>query len=346
MRKRHLLFILVAVTFTACGDGASGTLASPSPSSAMSVAQPSPSSSMPPSPSGVPSPAQSPAPSPSPAPPLVFPLSCRLPVTAQNSGTVKRGWVTFPSGAFTLDPSGGSDGSYDWAVQSWLPGLIAPDGLSYVLQTDPTAPIILVDARTGHRQVILSTEGPAPFQSWAPIAYASQGVYMGAVDWSGPEGIPQGVPGLWLLDPVSRTVSQIDAAHDWVGMAGGFAWAMDGPGPTGGTTKVYRRDLTSGETILAYQSKVTLRVLSPTPEGELLVGYGDPDRPALLSASHVFTPMRWPPGFGGDYSGVVGQPGIGSAETNGVALYVKGSGIRLMATNPDGGIFFPAGDCR
>jgi len=34
------------------------------------------------------------------------------------------------------------------------------------------------------------------------------------------------------------------------------------------------------------------------------------------------------------------------AETNGVALYAKGSGIRLMATNPDGGIFFPAGDCR
>ena len=260
---------------------------------------------------------------------------------------MKRGWVTFPYGDFALDPSGGSDGSYDWTVHSWLPGMIAPDGLSYVLQTDPTSPILLVDARTGSRKVILSTIGPSALHSWAPIAYASQGVYMGSLDWSGPEGIPRGAPGLWLLDPLSRTVRQIDNIHYWVGTAGGFAWAMDDPGYVGGTTtKVYRLDLTTGETIAWYESKVTIRLLSPTPEGELLVGYGDPDRPALLSASHVFTPMDWPPGFGGDYGWTVAQPGIWIAEANGVAFYAKGFAIRLMAANLDGGIFFPAGGCR
>jgi hypothetical protein len=332
MRKGQILLVLAAVVLTACGEGASGALVTPSPSAATSAAQPS---------------AHSPAPSPSPTPPLVFPLTCRLPVKAQTSGTVKRGWVTFPSGSFTLDPSGGSDGSYDWAVNSWLPGMIAPDGLSYVLQADPTAPIVLVDARTGSRKVILSTVGPAPLHSWAPIAYASQGVYLGALDWSGPEGIPKGVPGLWLLDPITRTVRQINSSHYWVGTAGGFAWAMDGPGDVGGTTtKVYRLDLATGETVAWYESKVTIRVLSPTPEGELLVGYGDPDRPALLSAGHVLTPMSWPPGFGGDYGWTIAQPGIWIAEANGVALFAKGFGIRLMAQNPDSGVFFPAGDCR
>jgi hypothetical protein len=282
MRKGQVLCALAAVLITACGQNAGNVGLKPT-ATARSSAQPSAEST--------------PQPSPSPTP---FDFTCRLPVISNpGSDKTNRGWVTFPGGQFSLDPSSQWNGSYDWAIHAWVPveqWAVAPDGNSYVVHTggaypvernDEPASITVVNARTGSRKVILSTKGPKAPPGWSILAYTSRGVLLGAFG-PGYETPGPPAPGIWLLDPASGHIRLLEGTHYWSGdsivrqttTGGGFAWGFDYPeGSVGGTgTEVYRLDLATGQTVAWYKTEAYVELLSATPDGELLVAYDvDPD---------------------------------------------------------------------
>ena len=94
-----------------------------------------------------------------------------------------------------------------------------------------------------------------------------------------------------------------------------------------------------------HKSKTSINLLTPTRDGELLVSYGQEGQLALLGKSRVLTRLNW---FddGSDPVWSLAQPGAWQTETTGLALYMKGAGVKLMAVSPDGAPFYPAGDCR
>jgi hypothetical protein len=354
MRKGQILLVLVAVLITACGGNAGNVALKPTASAGAS-AQPSAEST----------PQQSPSPTP-------FDLTCRLPVISNpGSNKTNRGWVTFPGGQFSPDPSSQWNGSYDWAIHAWVPveeWAVAPDGESYVVgmrasQTQ-AAGISVVNAKTGSRKVILSTKGPKAGQLWSFLAYTNKGVFLGAqglgADTPGPPA-----PGLWLLDPASGRVRLIEGTHNWSGdpvirhnmRGGGFAWAFDYPeGSAGGTgTKVYRLDFATGQIVAWYQTDSYIELMSATEDGEVLVAYGDPSRLALLDRSHQLTLLEVPAEFDAlaVVTSTVAQPGLWITDSgNSLDLYQKGLGIRVMVstpdfvTHPDSRDLYAAGDCR
>ena len=283
-----------------------------------------------------------------------------------------RGWVTFPGATFAQDPEilrNAVDNhmpSYDWGIRAWVPveqNDIAPDGATYVLEMsgDQINPpvghaIYLVDAKSGKRRLVLSTGGPGPGRYWSgytpglggPDNYATVGVYLTAV--GGGSDVPEPVPGLWLLDPRTSSVRLIEGSHYWDVIGDGFAWTADYPAVVAGTvTKIYRLDLATGQVIVWYESKTSVRLISPTAEGGLLIGYGEEEgqgRLAVLDAPHTLTLLDSPPDFPVDSGSVLAQPGVWIAVQGGVALYMKGAGVRVMALSSSGNIIFPAGACR
>lgn len=282
-----------------------------------------------------------------------------------------RGWVTFPGGTFAQDPAilRNADNnhmpSYDWAIGAWVPveqNYVAPDGATYVLemsgpQVNPPVghAIYIVDAKSGKKRLVLSTAGPGPGRYWsgyvpglgAPDTNATAGVYLTAV--GGVSDVPEPVPGLWLLDPLTSSVRLIEGSHNWDAIGDGFAWAADYPLVGGTVTKIYRLDLATGKVIVWYESKKSVRLISPTAEGGLLIGYGEQEgqgRLAVLDAPHALTLLDSPPNFGSDWGSVLAQPGVWIAVAGGVALYMKGAGVRVMARSSSGNIVYPAGGCR
>jgi hypothetical protein len=254
--------------------------------------------------------------------------------------------------------------SYDWAIGAWVPveqNYVAPDGATYVLemsgpQVNPPVghAIYIVDAKSGQRRLVLSTEGPGPGLYWsdytpglgAPDNSATEGVYLTAL--GGGSDVPEPVPGLWLLDPLTSSVRLIEGSHYWDVIGDGFAWAADSP--AGGTvTKIYRLDLATGQAIVWYESKKSVRLISPTAEGGVLIGYGEQEgqgQLAVLDASHALTLLDSPPNFGADWGSILAQPGVWIAVDGGVALYMKGAGVRVMALSSTGNVIYPAGACR
>jgi len=281
---------------------------------------------------------------------------------AANEG----GWITFPGGQFVRDPASlairldTSSPSYDRAKGAWVPvepEKVAPDGASYVVTSyNSTPPLYLVDASTGSRSLLLSQEheGPIPGSAWKVVQYASEGIYL----WTGNGGMEKPVPGLWLLNPKTGGVRLIDGSHYWGQVSGGVAWALDEPSTRAGASKVYRLDLGTGEVSTLYESKTNIRLLSPTPDGEMLIDYGEIGFPrlALLAGPGSFNPIQLPPAFPPIYNARLARPGVWLAvfgeAWSGIALYVKGEGVTIMARNPEsrpglpGGVFYDAaGEC-
>jgi hypothetical protein len=281
-------------------------------------------------------------------------LACRLPITSPtNDGEAPAGWVTFPGGQFTRDPASlpgrlmTDAPSYDRAIGRWVPVSIekvAPDGATYVLHDDPivkTNGFYLVDARTGVQRLITLADGPPQASgSWQVVDYASVGIYL----WSVGIGT---VPGLWLLDPHSGNVRLVDGSHYWSVVSGGTAWAIAQPGgaEAGTYNALYRLDLASGQVSTWYETKGNVRLLTATPDGEVLIaegdGYGIPKvvrGPNQVSSLEI-SPDQ--PEVTGAYST---NPGTWlSLQGGGLALYINGTKATVMSRSPD--IFNVAGGC-
>jgi hypothetical protein len=303
-------------------------------------------------------PTRSPLSTQSPSPPtgVASTLNCRLPVISPTSSAdpVPGGWITFPGGQFTRDPTSlpgrlqSHVPSYDRATGRWVPveyTNVAPDGASYVLHGDSsleTNGFYLVDARTGSRRLLLASDGPlqAP-ASWTVIEYASVGVYL----WS--TGI-RTVPGLWLLDPLTGKVRLVDGSHYWEMVGGGAAWAIDPPsGAPASTYTVYRLDLATGAVTTWYQTNTPVGLLSPTPDGDVLITYGDRSSAqlGLITASNQLIPLAVPRRIYVGTQGYLSSPGVWiPLQPGGLALYLKGEGVSIMATSTN--IFSVAGDCQ
>jgi hypothetical protein len=348
LKKGQLLCFVAIVVLTACGQATGSAAAKQSPTPAVSARV-----------SADPSPSADPPPSPSPSP-GAFNLTCRLPVIDNSGVGTNRGWTTFPGGTFTRDSSRQSNGIYDWATHAWLPqyAQAAPDGLTYVIQGPETSkgpgPVSLVNAKTGSSKVILSARGPTASEEWLVLSYESGGVFLGALKTLGVE-IPSLVPGLWLLDPRTGRVRLVDRNHNWALFGAGFAWRLDDPEVIGGTlTNIYRLDLATLQTTAWYQSKTSMGMESPTSDGDLLVWYADWSQLALLGSAHRFTPVVLPSEIdlaNNVFAWSVARPGVWIPEDTGLALYVKGVGVQVMAPNPnpldpDSKYLYVAGDCR
>jgi hypothetical protein len=270
-------------------------------------------------------------------------LECRLPVVSMTTSAAEPpgGWITFPTGVFARDPESLNGRlaehipSYDRQFLRWVPveyQNLSPDGTSYILHNDASLPkhndFYVVDVRTGTRRFVLSGDGPpqAP-ASWTVITYATEGVYL----WS--SGMLT-IPGLWLLDPTQGTVRLIDGSHYWGTVANGAAWALDPP--FGGTTdayRIFRLDLTSGVVARWYEGSTPIGLLSPTPDGDVLVSYGKngSGRLELLSSPDHLAPLEVPLNFPQIYSAFLTHPGVWLPfPQNGLALYEKGQGVRIM----------------
>ena len=300
------------------------------------------------------------APSPSPIGGVADNLTCRLPVTTPTTDEdpAPGGWVTFPGGEFVRDQTSlpgrlnSHIPSYDRPLGMWVPvesNNVAPDGATYVLTNDLSLPnpgaLYLVDAKTGTRRLLLSRTGPTNTSLWKVVSYTSEGIYLYAMS----HGMESGVPGLWLLDPPSGRVRLVEGSRYWSVISGGTAWALDPPAYTpGDLVKVYRLDITTGKVTLAYQARTQVNLLSPTPEGDLLIAYGDMESPklGLLVAPSSFVPIEIPSEFP-MFSAHMARPGVWIAlyggRLNGIALYVKGEGVKVMAVSSYG--FDAAGDC-
>ena len=225
---------------------------------------------------------------------------------------------------------------------------VSPDGASYILHGDQSLPMpssfYLVDARTGTRQLLLAADGPpkAP-GSWDVVQYSRAGIYLWSV------GILT-VPGLWLLDPHSGMVRLVDESHYWGMVDGGVAWAIDPPfgGTPGSIYTVYRLDFATGQVSTWYHTNVAINLLSPTPDGGVLIVYGEiPSTAAqlgLIAARDQLVSFGELPIYVGT-QGYLSFPGIWiPLQPGGLALYVRGQGVAIMARSP--AIFNVAGDCQ
>src|ERR1700730_5685165 len=281
---------------------------------------------------------------PSASPSAASSLTCRLPVLSPTTSTepVPVGWIYFPDGQFVRDPASLPGRlqthvpSYDIAISDWVPvelKNVAPDGASYVLHADPSLPkpsgFYIADATTGTRKLILAADGPpqAP-ASWDVVDYASAGIYLSS------NGIKT-VPGLWLLDPHTGKVILVEGSHYWSMAAVGAAWALDPPfGASAASYNVYRLDLRTHEVSTWYKSSTPVRLLSPTPDGDVLIAYGayGSEQVELLAAPNQRVPIT--PRLGFEFvpitTGYLAHPGVWLPLPAGrLPLYMKGEGVQV-----------------
>lgn len=173
---------------------------------------------------------------------------CRLPVvTAADNG-----FVTYPGGVYTPDPSGtpalppsnqsGAPPNYGYAYDTvysrWLPvmpSLVSPDGTHYVFM-DSNANLSTVDVRTG-RQSQLTADGSG---AWHPVGWQPAGIYAIQVTSSGPH------PGLWLVPYPSGSPKLVTDLGYWEAVGPGAAYGyMESMPPTDASFAIVRLDLAS-----------------------------------------------------------------------------------------------------
>ncbi len=159
------------------------------------------------------------------------------------------------------------------------------------------------------------------------------------------------VPGLWLLDPKTGGIRLIDGSHVWVKVAVGAAWSIEPFAPGAASYKVYRLDLRTGQVATWYETKTAIRPLSPTPEGGLLIVYGEVGsiHLAVLTEPNVYLPLNVPSDLKLGNARLA-RPGVWLSLTDGIALYTKTEGVRVMASSagyvPGGfGYYDAAGGC-
>lgn len=109
----------------------------------------------------------------------------------------------------TIDPAGKGGRYYDRAFSRWLPvegSAVSPDGSQYAYSEQGTAQggspsVHVVDVRTGQDRAFV-TPSSHWFISYIPLAFRSDGVYLGQA-WESPTA------GLWRLDPGSGSLTMV-----------------------------------------------------------------------------------------------------------------------------------------
>jgi hypothetical protein len=188
-------------------------------------------------------------------------LSCRIPVSAGPLGS--GGFITFPGGKFTADPTSaakamspvhapspppsvfngsyGSAGlSYSLAYTRWLPvslSSVTPDGSRFVYGS-PHFAIYVVDVASGDASEV------GAGRNWNIVGVQNEGIY--ATILSNSLGVHD-PPGLWLI-PYSGEVTQITKTGYWQAAASGAAYGQANLSGVAGdpNNTIIRLDLRSG----------------------------------------------------------------------------------------------------
>jgi hypothetical protein len=303
-------------------------------------------------------------------------LNCRIPVMlVVSTGDVPGGWITLPVGTYESDPTSNlpragspEDLSYDRAFNRWILATwnhVSPDGRRYVTQGSNGGEEI-VDVATG---AVRPLAMPAVNGTWYVIDWNAQGVYFSLMGGEGP-----GDPGLWLLNPDSGAVRQLDATEHWTQVDSRAAWAV---GQASGTMLLRRMDLASAKvtTELAvpfhfpYQSgDQLLELIALDAQGRPLVLTRDWQKPypwrlALVVApdmlQDVSIPSSWAAGWPmadtgdpfqsfRDVHGFLLSKGIwlyGSYSFGGLALLTP-DGVLMQLTDAPNNIWSIAGGCH
>ena len=174
---------------------------------------------------------------------------CRLPVVTSAGN----GFVTYPGGVYTPDPSGQpalptpnglgsvtSDGfAYDSVYSRWLPvmpSLVSPDGTHYVF-VDSTQDLSTVDVRTGSATQ-LTADGTG---AWHPVGWQPEGIYAIQATSVGPHA------GLWLVPYPSGKPKQVTDSGYWQAVGPGAAYGtVDSIPPPDTSFAIVRLDVASG----------------------------------------------------------------------------------------------------
>ena len=193
---------------------------------------------------------------------------CRLPIgiswgaPAVTPGSVLSGFLAYPGGSFTPDPSSNPIGSpyhgpnesvgspsmpsYDWQTRRWLPvptALISPDGATYAyteltysaaLPTAASGPrfsaptgtaVHVVDVAAATDHVILTTKS-----WWAAVGYSGGLLYL--ID-AGPEVNPDG--SLFTLDVATGAIQEVAPPAAAGSAASPIQWTVIGSDAAWGT---------------------------------------------------------------------------------------------------------------
>jgi hypothetical protein len=297
------------------------------------------------------------------ATPVAQGLSCKIPVVTDNDA----GWVTLPGGTYQADLkanvklSHGSSfplsKSYDKAVEAWLPvprDQISPDGKHFAYADVPpvdNSPVHVADSSSGATRGFNPGTPPAD-SSWVAVDYETEGVYL-AVQPNGPAGLS----GLWLLDPSTGAVKEIDNAHSWQYISGGAAWgtsdALTGHGPGPGS-RLLRMDLKTRSIVSWYKrTDVEFTVAGADGAGHPVLQVTKASAPQLLlitagnAATILFpAPGSAIPSLSNIVHPVTDTHGMWFGDTAGsLSLYTPATGITKMAQVGSGNVT-AAGGCH
>jgi hypothetical protein len=225
---------------------------------------------------------------------------CKLPVASGDApvdgrsgdgATGKGGFIQFPAGSFTPDPT--SLGDYDLGFTRWVPTFrawVEPDGAHYAWAEGSAIHIVDVASGGDHPVTVSSAS--------IVISYETEGVYVAAT-------AGQSTQGLTLIDS-SGGIHPITASGAWSAIGGAAAYGQDqghvrrlelksgavsDVGAYQGTTQVLGATgsaplvaVTSGGTYTIYSG--TSSVFSGAP------GDSDPTGPAAIDGSVVWFGSR------------------------------------------------------
>ena len=211
-------------------------------------------------------------------------LKCRVPISDSGPGT--SGFITFPGGAFTVDPTsnprlpGYSDNSYvngytyDFKLARWLPvsyRAVSGDGSTYAYFS--TA-MHLVSIESGSDRTLGAPPGwsTAMMEPPAILALTAEGVYAHA-----------GLPGLWLIGTAGMT--QVTKEGYWDAVSGDAAWgrATNIYPAEGSVYSILRLDLKTGVAVPWFTKAGVQQVVGADVHGNPVVmgtprtGTGDSD---------------------------------------------------------------------
>jgi hypothetical protein len=282
-------------------------------------------------------------------------LNCRVAVDAGPPGS--GGFVVYPGDTFIADPSSnvtlppgptppppgygygpGYPGlSYDHAFSRWVPvatDRVSPDGRHYAYVTDG---LYAVDVGTNASTEL--KEG----STWSVVGVLNDGVYAG----------DRNAGGLWFF-PYSGTSRQITGTGYWQAATASAAYGTATSAvPQGTTNTILRLDLSTGKSSEWFthpdtQSSVAgfdgqghpilyvsyniggseIWITTGAGSGSPIAGFSQlynnsgfqPSGTPVADSHGVWFPGSWSPGY------YTGQSG------NGLALYVKGSGMYWMSS--------------
>ena len=307
------------------------------------------------------------------ASPSVTQLRCKLPAIsaldlARGDNPSGGGFVTFPGGNFTPDPRSASAGAgrpvYDPAIGDWIPKpsgdlwqstsvvLLAPDGLSYVYETEKPGPsnpngpsgpplslaVHVVNLKTGSDKVVFES-GPPLLN---PVGYAPPIIFMTPICFE----CGAGGSSLWTLDERTGAIRKISELSSYWAIADGAAWG-------GVTTDSYAMDrfvrVTVDGTVTSWMNLpgAGLRLLAVGSDGLPLVQVSISNAEAVWrltepeKGQEVFRVAQG--GLSGAFSDRYGT-WIGGSQSGagaGIFLYTRGGGLQRVSDFPG----VPLGAC-